>query len=219
MTPAQNYGDLILGWHVFTALPVMIVVAFVAGRLPGVNRSWAFGGGVGSDRQGCPCQVNVPPRPGIGSPRARLRDAARLSGLRLDRRSSRWTAGRGRVKRKPFERREVTTVDSASTNEDAGARRPAGRTDSPLCPPPPVGRGHWRRGSSPCRSRLLRLGEAGNRLRIALGHQMVDERGDGPFLRRRQICTSEPSRQMVLGNAPTRNVVASQLQKPSVLDS
>lgn len=63
------------------------------------------------------------------------------------------------------------------------------------------------------------LGEAGNLLlRPALGNQMVDERGDGPFLRRRQICSSEPSRQVVLGSAPTWNVVASQLHEPSVLD-
>lgn len=59
---------------------------------------------------------SMSPTAGNRSPRARLQDAARLSGLRLDRRSSRWTAGRGR---KPFERREVTGVDSASTNEDA----------------------------------------------------------------------------------------------------
>jgi ubiquinone biosynthesis protein len=36
---AQDLGDLILGWELFTALPVMVLVAVIAGRLLGVRRS------------------------------------------------------------------------------------------------------------------------------------------------------------------------------------
>jgi ubiquinone biosynthesis protein len=36
---AQDLGDLILGWELFTALPVMLLVAVIAGRLLGVRRS------------------------------------------------------------------------------------------------------------------------------------------------------------------------------------
>lgn len=37
---AQDLGDLILGWQLITALPVMLLVALLAGRLLGVRRSW-----------------------------------------------------------------------------------------------------------------------------------------------------------------------------------
>ncbi len=36
---AQDLGDLVLGWELFTALPVMLLVAVIAGRLLGVRRS------------------------------------------------------------------------------------------------------------------------------------------------------------------------------------
>ena len=39
MIAAQNLGDLILGWELFTALPVMLLVALIAGRLLGVRRT------------------------------------------------------------------------------------------------------------------------------------------------------------------------------------
>src|SRR5204863_3552284 len=35
----QDLGDLILGWEFFTALPVMLLVAVIAGRLLGVRRT------------------------------------------------------------------------------------------------------------------------------------------------------------------------------------
>ena len=38
---AQDLGDLIFGWELFTALPVMLLVAVIAGRLLGVRRSLA----------------------------------------------------------------------------------------------------------------------------------------------------------------------------------
>jgi ubiquinone biosynthesis protein len=37
---AQDLGDLIRGWELFTALPVMLLVALIAGRLLGVRRSF-----------------------------------------------------------------------------------------------------------------------------------------------------------------------------------
>ena len=39
MIAAQDLGDLILGWEFFTALPVMLLVAVIAGRLLGVRRT------------------------------------------------------------------------------------------------------------------------------------------------------------------------------------
>ena len=41
MIAAQDLGDLILGWELFTALPVMLLVAVIAGRLLGVRRSFS----------------------------------------------------------------------------------------------------------------------------------------------------------------------------------
>ena len=37
---AEDLGDLILGWELITSLPAILAIAFVAGRLLGVRRSW-----------------------------------------------------------------------------------------------------------------------------------------------------------------------------------
>ena len=39
MIAAQDLGNLLWGWELFTALPVMLLVALLAGRLLGVRRS------------------------------------------------------------------------------------------------------------------------------------------------------------------------------------
>ncbi len=37
---AEDLGDLIFGWELFTSLPAILGIAFLAGRLLGVRRSW-----------------------------------------------------------------------------------------------------------------------------------------------------------------------------------
>ena len=37
---AEDLGDLILGWELITSLPVIVAIAFLAGRLLRVRRSW-----------------------------------------------------------------------------------------------------------------------------------------------------------------------------------
>ncbi len=37
---AEDLGDLIFGWELITSLPAILAIAFLAGRLLGVRRSW-----------------------------------------------------------------------------------------------------------------------------------------------------------------------------------